>query len=157
MIDRASIVTEARSWIGTPYRHQASLKGVGCDCLGLVRAMWRLVEGEEPPIPMDYSSDWGDANGEETLLHAAYLNMRPVFREVPPWSRPAFAEPGVGDVLLFRWRDHLPAKHCAILTEPGRIIHAYDGAGKVCEVNFTPAWRKRLAGVFSFPALGSAS
>ena len=28
-------------WIGTPYRHQASLKGVGCDCLGLVRGVWR--------------------------------------------------------------------------------------------------------------------
>ncbi|MGG2476222.1 peptidase P60, partial [Rhizobium sp. BR5] len=25
----------AQGWIGTPYRHQASLQGVGCDCLGL--------------------------------------------------------------------------------------------------------------------------
>jgi NlpC/P60 family putative phage cell wall peptidase len=35
------LVTLARGWIGTPYRHQASLKGVGCDCLGLLRGVWR--------------------------------------------------------------------------------------------------------------------
>ncbi len=35
-ITRAAIVAEARSWIGTPHRHQASLKDVGCDCFGLV-------------------------------------------------------------------------------------------------------------------------
>jgi cell wall-associated NlpC family hydrolase len=39
VISRSAIVAEARTWIGTPYRHQASLKGVGCDCLGLVRGV----------------------------------------------------------------------------------------------------------------------
>jgi NlpC/P60 family putative phage cell wall peptidase len=39
------ILEEARSWIGTPYQHQASLKGVGCDCIGLVRGVWRAVYG----------------------------------------------------------------------------------------------------------------
>ena len=42
---RKDIVAETRDWIGTPYRHQASLKGVGCDCLGLVRGVWRNVIG----------------------------------------------------------------------------------------------------------------
>jgi len=46
------VVAEALTWLGTPYRHQASLKGVGCDCLGLVRGVWRAVYGPEPaPIP----------------------------------------------------------------------------------------------------------
>ena len=35
----------AYSWIGTPYRHQASRKGVGCDCLGLVLGVWRELYG----------------------------------------------------------------------------------------------------------------
>lgn len=47
-IDRDALVAEARSWIGTSYRHQASVKGVGCDCLGLVRGVWRACLGEEP-------------------------------------------------------------------------------------------------------------
>ena len=35
------IVDLARGWIGTPYLHQASCRGIGCDCLGLVRGVWR--------------------------------------------------------------------------------------------------------------------
>src|SRR4051812_32701629 len=48
VLTRAAIVAEARDWIGTRYRHQASLKGVGCDCLGLVRGVWRACVGDEP-------------------------------------------------------------------------------------------------------------
>jgi hypothetical protein len=38
-----------------------------------------------------------------------------------------------GDLLVFRWRPHLPAKHVAILVTPKRIVHAYDSASKVAE------------------------
>ena len=30
------VVATARAWIGTPYVHQASVRGAGCDCLGLL-------------------------------------------------------------------------------------------------------------------------
>ena len=46
MTTRTRIIAEARAWIGTPYRHQARCKGVGCDCLGLVRGVWRALHGE---------------------------------------------------------------------------------------------------------------
>ena len=42
------VVLAARAWIGTPYLHQASVKGAGCDCLGLLRGVWRELRGEEP-------------------------------------------------------------------------------------------------------------
>lgn len=61
---RAAIVAEARGWIGTPYRHQASLKGVGCDCLGLVRGVWRNCIGDEPETPPPYAPDWAEAKGD---------------------------------------------------------------------------------------------
>jgi NlpC/P60 family putative phage cell wall peptidase len=64
---RTRIIAEARAWIGTPYRHQASRKGVGCDCLGLVRGVWRALIGEEPQITPAYSRDWAEASGEESL------------------------------------------------------------------------------------------
>lgn len=38
-VTRAAIVAEARRWLGTPYRHQASVIGAGADCLGLVRGV----------------------------------------------------------------------------------------------------------------------
>ncbi len=41
MIAREKIVAAARAWVGTPYHHQASVKGAGCDCLGLIRGIWR--------------------------------------------------------------------------------------------------------------------
>jgi NlpC/P60 family putative phage cell wall peptidase len=53
-------------------------------------------------------------------------------------------------VLLFRWRDGLPAKHCAIATSADTMVHAHDGAC-VAEVAFRPWWQRHLAGVFAFP------
>lgn len=139
---RDAIIDTARSWIGTPYRHQASRKGVGCDCLGFLRGVWREVIGEEPELPPPYSADWAEAGRSETLAEAARRHLE----EIPLDA----IEPG--DVLLFRWRDHLPAKHCAILVSRERMIHAHDGA-TVAEVYFANWWRRRLAYAFRFPGL----
>jgi len=137
---RADIVAEARSWIGTPYRHQASLKGVGCDCLGLVRGVWRELIGAEPERAPPYAPDWAEASGDESLAAAAarHLVAVPLASFTP------------GDVLLFRWRAHLPAKHAAIITGPALMVHAHDGAA-VAEVALAPWWRRRLAYAFRFP------
>lgn len=141
-ITRADIVAEARSWIGTPYRHQASLKGVGCDCLGLVRGVWRVLIGPEPEQPPPYAPDWAESGGSETLMQAAVRHLVPVAHD-------AFAP---GDVLLFRWRAHLPAKHAAIVTARDLMVHAHDGAA-VTEVAITPWWRRRLACALRFPGI----
>lgn len=133
------IIAAARGWIGTPYRHQASLKGVGCDCLGLLRGVWREVNGTEPELPPAYNADWAEAGGRETLAEAARRHLTEIaLHEILP-----------GDVLLFRWRPHLPAKHCAILVAPDRMVHAHDGAA-VAEVCFASWWRRRLAFGFRF-------
>ena len=139
-LQRAAIVAEARSWLGTPYRHQASLKGVGADCLGLVRGVWRALQGPEPEAAGPYSADWAEVGGRERLAEAARRHLL----EVRPEAMRS------GDVLLFRWRAHLPAKHAAILSGPTTMIHAHDGA-RVCEVHFTGWWQRRLAYVFRFP------
>ena len=55
---RERVLDEARRWIGTPYRHQGTRLGVGCDCLGLVRGVWRALYGAEPETPGPYSPDW---------------------------------------------------------------------------------------------------
>jgi NlpC/P60 family putative phage cell wall peptidase len=141
-ITRSLIVAETRAWIGTPYRHQASLKGVGCDCLGLVRGVWRMVVGDEPERAPPYAPDWAEAASGEPLAEAAARHLVAVDRD-------AFS---VGDVLLFRWRSHLPAKHAAIVTAPDRMVHAHDGAA-VAEVALAPWWRRRIAYAFRFPGV----
>ena len=138
---REQIIAEARAWIGTPYRHQASVKGVGCDCLGLVRGVWRALLGPEPETAPPYARDWAEATGQETLAEAAA-------RHLVPLADPAKFAPG--DVLLFRYRERYAAKHAAIVTAPDLMVHAHDGAAGA-EVAISPWWRRRLAYAFRFP------
>ncbi len=135
-----AIAVLARSWIGTPYRHQASLKGIGCDCLGLVRGVWRECLGPEPQAVPAYSPDWAEAGLSEDLLGAADRHM--IARQDGCLE--------AGDVLLFRWRAHLPAKHAAIAVSHTRMVHAQEGAA-VCEVAITAWWRRHLVRAFGFP------
>jgi len=134
-------VAIARTWIGTPYRHQGSRKGVGCDCLGLVRGVWRELYGEEPERPPAYQPDWAERAGEDRLLEAArrYFGA-PV----------ALSGLRAGDVILFRWRADCAAKHAGLVSGPDRFIHAYEQAA-VIESALVPSWRRRIAAAFRFP------
>ncbi len=138
------IVDETRSWIGTPYIHQASLKNIGCDCLGLVRGVWRELVGEEPEVTPAYSASWAESGGRENLLAAAEAHFDPVQNGlVCP-----------GDVLLFRMRAKSPAKHLGIYSGSARFIHAYDGAS-VVESAMGDFWHRCLVKTFRFPGVSS--
>jgi NlpC/P60 family putative phage cell wall peptidase len=139
---RGAVLREARRWIATPYRHQASCRGAGCDCLGLVRGIWRALYGAEPESVPPYTPDWAEVAGAETLREAALRHLVEIDR--------AAAKPG--DVLLFRPDLKGPAKHCAILSGPDRIIHAYWGQA-VAETALTPWWKRRCVAAFAFPDL----
>ncbi len=141
-IARCAIVAAARTWIGTPYRHQASEKGVGADCLGLVRGVWRELYGDEPETAPPYTPDWAEAGAAETLRDAARRHLIEI----------DIAEASTGDVLLFRMRDNAPAKHAAILTTPEHVVHAYWGRA-VVETGLSPWWLRRRAFAFSFPGV----
>lgn len=140
---RDRIVAEARRWIGTPYRHQASVPGAGADCLGLVRGVWRSVYGAEPERAPAYTPDWSEPQREEALWSAARRHL--VSKAVDHYD--------AGDVLLFRMREGAVAKHLGILTATGpsaSFVHAYQGHG-VVESALTEAWRRRVVAGFAFP------
>ncbi|MEP1934945.1 MAG: NlpC/P60 family protein [Roseibium sp.] len=135
----AKVVEIARGWIGTPYHHQASLKLVGCDCLGLVRGIWREIHGEEPEALPAYSSDWGQVSKEETLINAAKRHLAPCDLDtITP-----------GKVLVFRMRPKAIAKHCGVVSAPGRMIHALEGIG-VCEMTLDAFWQRQAVACFGF-------
>jgi len=141
----AHIVKATRRWIGTPYHDQASVRGVGCDCLGLLRGVWRDVVGPEPlddtrPVP-PYSRDWGEAGPVEVLAEAARGAMIEL----------NISEAKTGDVILFRMRAGAIAKHIGILSSKTTFIHAYERTG-VTEEHLTIAWQRRIAFAFRFPA-----
>ena len=71
MVEPETIVARARGWPVRPIDHQASVKGVGCDCLGLIRGpLARDVRAGAGAMPA-YTRDWGNATGSETLIAAA--------------------------------------------------------------------------------------
>lgn len=138
------IVTAARGWIGTPYLHQASVKGVGTDCLGLLRGVWREVLGAEPETPPAYTPDWGDDIRVPLLLQAArrHLEEKDIFDAAP------------GDVILFQMRTGAAPKHVGLQAQVGEyptFIHAYSGHAVVESPLSTP-WVRRIAARFAFPS-----
>jgi len=137
-----AIVAAARRWIGTPYRHQAARRGVGCDCLGLVAGVWADVYGAMPAFERSYSADWAESAGaEEPLLDACKARCNTV----------SIGEEQPGDLLVFRWSSHVAAKHLAILSAPAMMIHARERHA-VCETVLTGWWKRRLAAVFALPS-----
>ncbi|MBY6065785.1 C40 family peptidase [Leisingera aquaemixtae] len=155
------VVAAARGWIGTPYVHQASCKGAGCDCLGLIRGLWRELYGAEPEAPPAYTMDWSEPQGAEALWQAAarHLLAKPL------------GEAAAGDVILFRMREGSVAKHLGLqsiaeernaraatvplaravkLAKGPAFIHAYAGHG-VVESPLSPPWQRRIVARFHFP------
>lgn len=139
----ASVVAAARGWIGTPYLHQASARGAGCDCLGLLRGVWRELLGAEPEPAPAYSRDWSEPQGEERLWQAARRHLR---------GKP-LSEAAPGDVLLFRMRAGAVAKHLGLQARLGptaSFIHSYSGHG-VIESSLSGPWARRIVARFAFP------
>jgi NlpC/P60 family putative phage cell wall peptidase len=143
MIVAERVVAEARLWIGTPYLHQASVRGSGTDCLGLLRGVWREIFGEEPEKVPAYTEDWAEPSHREVLHDAArrWLVAKPADNAA------------VGDVLLFRMREGSIAKHLGLQSDTGahaRFIHSYTGYG-VIESSLSLPWQRRIVARFAFP------
>ena len=93
------------------------MKGAGCDCLGLLRGVWRELRGEEPEDTPPYSPDWAESTGRETLYTALRRHLTEIDR----------ARIAPGDIALFRMTPRGPAKHCGIVGERDgtlTLIHA---------------------------------
>lgn len=132
-------IDAARRFLGTPYRHQASLAGAGCDCLGLLRGVWRALYGAEPEAMPPYRADMRDPLNAAALRDAAE-------RLLVPKAGPVEA----GQVVLFRLNRMVEPKHCGIMVSADRFIHAQERLG-VVEANLTEGWRARVYGRFRFP------
>ncbi len=140
----AAALAEARGWLGTPYVHQASSRGGGTDCLGLIRGVWRALYGAEPEAVPAYTMDWSEPARAEDLWQAALRHLTPVSLANTP---------APGDVLLFRMRDTGVAKHLGLQGNVGpdpTFVHAYSGHA-VMESPLSTPWRRRIVARFGFP------
>jgi NlpC/P60 family putative phage cell wall peptidase len=121
---REAIVLEARSWVGTPYRHCADIKGFGVDCaMLLVRVFQTVVPHIVPPDfdPRPYAPEWYLHQHEELYL----LGLGKYGRRVE------HAQPG--DIQVYRFGRAVG--HGAIVVDDNLLIHAHLSHGNVeyCE------------------------
>ena len=140
-----AVVNAARRWIGTPYVHQAAVRGAGCDCLGLLRGVWADVTGKPLIDVPAYTADWSEAQGDEALWRGIAIHLVPKAKD----------DIAAGDILLFRMRQGAVAKHVAIQGNIGSdhtFIHSYQGHG-VCESTLTAPWARRLVARFAVPII----
>lgn len=149
---RQEIQDSARSYIGTPWRHQGRDRYMGVDCAGLVQCV--AIDMKVPnPGPQDYTNYERQTDGRE-LMHILthWMIKKPVEAAKP------------GDVILMK---HITARwaiHCGVLTDLGRqgmgLVHSYGAPGmpsaKVVEQGWTEDWRKRAVAAFEFPGVDGA-
>ena len=149
---RAAVIIEARQWLGTRYHHQAALKGVGCDCGGLVRGV-----GAETGLLSIDPQEWATYGNYGRLPHPERMRATLARFLVPvPPSRAR-----LGDIAWMQWRENLPM-HLAILSRididnPSRptIIHALSDNDQVIEHTFSKEWQDRVASWWRYPGLVS--
>ena len=136
-MDSAAIVAEARTYIGTPFQHQARLKGVGVDCIGVIVGVAHTL-GISEFDTVDY------ARQPDPSKMGAALNAH--------LDRVTLSDIRPGDILgLRRTREPM---HVAIVTEtdPLRIVHALSRAGvsRCVEQGIDDAWRRRIVACFRY-------
>lgn len=153
MVTRADIITEAFTWLHTPWQHGQGLKHVGCDCVHLplrVAQSLGLIDTAYTPAP--YSPQWHlhKKRGEDEML-LTILAQFPIV-EVPKATR----QPG--DLLVFRWVPSQPCAHMGILLPDERVIHALCGEdlNRVLIQQLHGIRLRQVASVYVFTALEDA-
>lgn len=135
MPKRSDIIREAREWIGTPFIHQGRTKGVGCDCVGVLK-----VTAETLGITLEDIINYGRFPDSEMLKKHLNKVLIPISidKAIP------------GDILLFKIMGN--PQHLGLLTDKG-ILHTDSTIGRVVEHIFDTKWKKRLVRAYKFPGV----
>ncbi len=141
------ITVQARTWLGTPFHHQARLKGKGCDCLGLIVGVvdeLGLVDESGRLLSSYDEINYSKEPDGKYLIQ----KLENILDEVNP------SEIKAGDLALFKMGNN--PQHLAIITDyQGGLgmIHCYAQARKVVEHRFDENWQKRLFKVYRWHQL----
>lgn len=115
---RQAVIDEAMTWLGTPYHHNARIKGVGVDCAQLPAAIYHAV-GLIPHLEPEYSPQWMMHRDEEKYLEWVRPYAHEITRE----------EVKAGDLIV--WKFGRTYSHSAIVIDRPTIIHAVNRDGGV--------------------------
>lgn len=144
MITREQIVEETKSWVGTPWQHQACVKGDGVDCammvVGVAMGLDLTNEEQVNSIP-NYPRDWHFHNEASMLLPIVEsFDVEQIdFEDMKP-----------GDILIFKVAKC--ESHLGILVSEDTFVHAFNTSKvkRVVETRLDDRWTSRLSRVYSF-------
>jgi cell wall-associated NlpC family hydrolase len=116
---RAAIVAEALTWVGTPFRNCADVKGRGggIDCAMLLVRSFVDTGRLQPFEPRPYPPDWYMHHSEERFL--GWIEGTLGARRVEQYK--------LADVLM--WRYGRCFSHGGIVINTKEIVHAYGISG----------------------------
>lgn len=142
MIDRIDVVREARSWLGTPWRHQGRRKGVGVDCVGFIAEVARAV---------------GLMDFQEAANYRRRPDGKTLRAKLDDYLIPIdSAAIRAADVVLLATHD-MPDHVGLVGDYPVRdevsLIHAYLPARKVIEHRFDPSWSAQIVRAYRIPGV----
>jgi cell wall-associated NlpC family hydrolase len=107
---RAAIITEAKTWLRTPWRHAAAIKGAGVDCGRIVIEIYANCGLIERFVPDYYPQDFALHSSEERFL----TNIERYAARVDNAKQ--------GDIAV--WKFGRCFSHAAIVVDWPAIIHA---------------------------------
>lgn len=133
MPNKIDIVFEARTWIGTPFKHQGRIKGLGVDCVGLIIGIAHFFNLTD----FDYTNYSHVPDG---FLLRQLLDQHLHAILIP--------EAKAGDIVLMRFEAQ--PQHVGILSDYG-IIHAYAQVRRCVEHRLDDLWQSRIVGAYAYP------
>jgi cell wall-associated NlpC family hydrolase len=138
----ADVVTEARTWIGTPWVHQHTGKGSGCDCAGLVIGVARALG----LVPSGFNVPAYGRQPNGTLLALCEEHMKPISR----------GQMAPGDVIAVATAQN--PRHLGILADYVHgglsLIHSTDiGKRGVVETRLMFAQNFRFVAAYRLPGV----
>lgn len=141
-MNRQDVVIAARDWIGTPYHHQARIKGVGVDCIGIVIGVARELGAVAQDFDITNYSRMPDG---KSLMRLANQYMRPIVHR----------DMMAGHVVVVTF-DRDP-QHFGILGDYCHgglsIIHAASKVGRVIETRLMFSTSMRFVAAFALPGV----
>lgn len=142
-INSLDIVREARAWVGTPFKLQGRLKQKGCDCLGLIMGVSRVLD-----LKNKHGASIASLDYLEYHLHFDGSKLEDML-ERNFYNKPDIRNLAMGDLILFNYdslrhlaiaADHLHAKFS--------IIHADIRARAVVEHILDASLERRLNRIY---------
>lgn len=134
---RLAVAAAARTWLGTPYHHQARIKGAGVDCALLLCEVYHAA-GVVPFVdPTPYPQNWHIHRGDER-----YLGF------VTQYAKLSDAPPQLGDLVLFKFGRAF--SHAGIYVGGGLVVHSLIDHGVIETILTEPPLARRDTCVYSF-------